>query len=578
MNRRLLHCTVGVVVGVFVSGLLVAPAVAADPPELRYGFETDRDYIYDVTIAGEITDRKSTHKGALTYRAAKVSDSQFVLECSGMLAETVTTDDMPAMPPIPPIPPFHFRGGPMHVWGRGTSTTFSRTGTLISTKSDNFLPFVLGLQDVLVVEPLPEKPQATWTAERDIAVVERMSVGPFFSRLRSFYGEVKTIGKERTEYSVVEQKDGVVRIRKTYSLKTLPDEGVVRFDMSGDGEFEFDTAKGIILSQKAEYKIQVNEKNLTLTIPASVSYRLVSESEMAERKQQKEDEAAARAEAERPTPLEPGEREKLIAELRSGNEQQILAAAQRLAKAPATGQRTDVGRALIAAMKDHRPDTQKAIIQALGVWRIPEAERAMIAALRGRHAAFVGRDALAVLAKFRTTAAAQAAAASLASSFTRRAAGDALVAIGPIAEEFTIPFVKDRDHFVSSEACRVLGEIGGEASLVALKQQLLESRDRMGTRDITRAIDDIERRGGQPPVMLEEDDDELAGPASDAVMRTWHDATRSFQIEAQLLKFENDQVTLRRQDGRVITLPLAKLCEEDREFVKQQATAVNPFD
>lgn len=574
MSHRL-FCWGAWAVWVVVFGLLVSSPAAAEPPELRYGFEADRDYVYDVTITGEITDRKSTHKGTLTYRASKVSDSQFVLGCNGRLTETVTAED--ALP-MPPIPPLRFRGGPMHVWGRGTTTTFSRTGTLISTKSDNFLPFVLGLQDVLVVEPLPEKPQASWTTETDIAVVERMSVGPFFSRLRSFYGEMKTIGKERVEYRIVERKDGAVRIRKTYSLKTLPDEGIVRFDMSGGGEFEFDAAQGLILSQKAEYKIQVNEKNLTLTIPVSVNYRLVDESEMAERKQQKEDEAAARAEAEKPTPLEPGEREKLIAELRSADDQRIQAAAQRLAKAPPTGQRADVGRALIAAMKGRRPDTLKALIQAIDVWRIPEAERAMIGALRSQHAAFVGRDALAVLAKYRTTAAAEAAAAGLGNSFTRRAAGEALRAIGPIAEEFTIPFVKDRDNFVSSEAARVLGEIGGEASLEALKQQLLESRRLMGTRELTQAIDAIERRGGQPPVMPDDDDDEFAIPTSDAVTRTWHDATRSFQVEAQLLKFEDGQVTLRREDGRVITLPLEKLCEEDRAFVKQQATAVNPFD
>ena len=66
-----------------------------------------------------------------------------------------------------------------------------------------------------------------------------------------------------------------------------------------------------------------------------------------------------------------------------------------------------------------------------------------------------------MLAKFRTPEAAAAAAAALASPHTRREAADALIDMGPVAEDVTIPFIKDRDQWISSDACRVVGEIGG---------------------------------------------------------------------------------------------------------------------
>lgn len=562
--------------GVLVCGLPGLPAAGAESSGLRYGFKTDQDYLYEITIVGEVSDRKSTNKGILTYRARKDSDAQFILAATGILPERwESTDDGPSIGPRPPFGPPMGLGMPVFAGQAGT--TFSRTGKVISTKSDAHLPFVLGLQDSLVVEPLPEGSEESWTTTMDIAVVERMSVGPFFSRLRSFQGEMKTIAKEQIDYNIVEKKGAVVRIRKTYSMKTLPDEGIVRFDMSGGGEFEFDTERGVIISHSAEYKILVNEKNITLAIPVSVNYRLLSDAEMAERKKQRDEAAAAKAAAMEPKPFEPGEREKLITELRSGNPQRVQAAAQRLSRVIRDDQPADdIGRALVAALTGTNASLHKDVFKALVVWTVPEAKPAAISAMKSRMSPFVGDEALAVLAKFKTADVAQAVAGSLVDPHNRRKAADALIAMGPIAEEPTIPFIKDRDHWVCSEACRVVGEIGGQKSLQALKEQLVEHRGPMGPRDFTQAIDAIERRGGQPPAMpAEAESSELA---SDGVARIWHDATRSFQVEAQFVKFENDQVTLRRKDGRVITLPLEKLCEEDRKFVEDQSKVVNPFE
>ena len=161
--------------------------------------------------------------------------------------------------------------------------------------------------------------------------------------------------------------------------------------------------KGVILSQSAKYKILVNEKNITLTIPVSVEYRLLSDAEIAERKRKKEEAAAEKAAAEKPKPFEAGEQDKLLADLRSEDAERVQAAAQRLARVVRKNEPAEpIGRALIAAIDGPDPMLHKDIFKALNVWLVPEAKQAAIRALRGDKAPFVGKQALAILEKFKT--------------------------------------------------------------------------------------------------------------------------------------------------------------------------------
>ncbi len=69
-------------------------------------------------------------------------------------------------------------------------------------------------------------------------------------------------------------------------------------------------------------------------------------------------------------------------------------------------------------------------------------------------------------------------------------------------------------------------------------------------------------------------------PAPAAKARTWTDSTGKFKIDAQLVEFKDDQVTLRRTDGKTISLPLNRLSQQDQQFVKTSQAkpeAENPF-
>lgn len=62
-------------------------------------------------------------------------------------------------------------------------------------------------------------------------------------------------------------------------------------------------------------------------------------------------------------------------------------------------------------------------------------------------------------------------------------------------------------------------------------------------------------------------------------MRTWTDSTGSFNLEASFVATNGKQVKLKNADGKVLTLALDKLSQEDQDYVNDQADAddANPF-
>ena len=59
--------------------------------------------------------------------------------------------------------------------------------------------------------------------------------------------------------------------------------------------------------------------------------------------------------------------------------------------------------------------------------------------------------------------------------------------------------------------------------------------------------------------------------------RTWKDDTGLFSIEATFEKLDGNSVQLKKADGVIVTLPLARLSEADQQHVAK-LTAVNPFE
>ena len=65
----------------------------------------------------------------------------------------------------------------------------------------------------------------------------------------------------------------------------------------------------------------------------------------------------------------------------------------------------------------------------------------------------------------------------------------------------------------------------------------------------------------------------MIGIASASEERTWTDTTGKFNITAELVHVENNQVLLRSSDGRELKVPLERLSDADRKFIAAQSPA-----
>ena len=79
-NSVRLAVLVGLCVGIIPS---VAQTADAEAPKLRYGFQADREYPYQIEIHAKIVDQKIDRQGELVYKVLSANEDQAVLKTSG---------------------------------------------------------------------------------------------------------------------------------------------------------------------------------------------------------------------------------------------------------------------------------------------------------------------------------------------------------------------------------------------------------------------------------------------------------------------------------------------------------------
>jgi hypothetical protein len=195
------------------------------------------------------------------------------------------------------------------------------------------------------------------------------------------------------------------------------------------------------------------------------------------------------------------------------------------------------------------------------------------------------RPAIEALATLKTEKAAEAVAAQM--PRYRGEAAKALKQMGPIAEAATISLLKNNDFWMRRETIGVLAEIGGRDAMKALLE-LAKGLPEHESHDMRQAINTIQRRlatlpkgtdmpsrhaAKKPTGRGAKEPSETAASAGDQEMRTWHDASGKFEIEATLVSLKDQTVTLKKKDGRTIRVPLKKLGAEDQKFIREQSQA-----
>lgn len=558
-------------------------AAAQNPRLLRYGFQAGKQYAYDVKIHADTEDTEETREGVLTYTVLSATDEQVVLRQSGGLAERVKPK--PGKMVIPMGPPM-FMGPPAGMFGGPEGITINRQGRVLVSGDLTSLPYLLGDRELLLIEELPAEPKNTWVKQTDVVIRQRSGGGPF-GRMR-FGGPfadstTDRTAKERIDFTVAGTQPDGVRITKRYSLQTEQQGGEgPRFQMTGSGEFLFDPTEGVIKLLTMKYEVRVHEKNTTVQIPITVTCRLLTPAELAEHQKRAEEARAAAEEAAKPKALAAGDRAELLRDLRSGDENRMKSAADRLAKATVDGNPAEVAKALAPLLSHANSWVQGAAAKALEVWVVPEVEADLIKATTSGNL-WVRASAIRALGKIKTPQAAEAVAAQMYRH--RGEAGEALRAIGPMAEQAAIGCLRDRDFWVRVEACKVLEHIGGQAALEALRRHAAQAEP-LETMHLQRAITAIEQRLANAPATPEPAAPASTAPpptetavapaaaASQGGFRTWRDSSGVYQIEAVLVEYKDQKVTLKKKDGSTIQIPLEKLSTADQQFVVGQS----PFE
>ena len=206
-------------------------------------------------------------------------------------------------------------------------------GRVLDSSGGAPLPYLLGDLAELVVEPLPEAEQNTWTITADPGVAVVSLQYPFcrFSR-PGFREGVPAV--EKTVYTVEEASDKLISIAKHYEMTSAATlGGKPRIEAVGDGKLKFDVPRGVFASLDYDIRVTVRDANKTEETPLHVTYRLLSEQDLAEAaeeaKQAKQE--AEKTRQEKAQPLAEKEIDNAVADLASEDADRVAESLKLLA-------------------------------------------------------------------------------------------------------------------------------------------------------------------------------------------------------------------------------------------------------
>jgi hypothetical protein len=494
---------------------------------LRYRFEPESRSIYDVKITAIIGDIREVREGSLTLEAVESTDQQTTLKAEGSLNLRRQSRDGS---PVTVMPDIRF-GMPTsdNVNIRTSPFSIDRYGNVVDIEVQTSLPYMLGDFEQLVLDELPKPSgEQEWKREREVSVVRSTRTSPFprMIRPRGFggpgFGPPRGFGppvgfgpgngeeanedgrsaKETVDWKIQSREDGGIQVAKIYQLKTDDKvNGRPRRQLTGEGEMTFDPQKGLWRSGLMKYEIDIQDEGASATIPVTVSFRLLNESESAKRAEEAKvakarNEAAMKKAAEdaKPKPLTAADRKRLLIDLRSSDEHVVQKAGDKLANSiPPEKYDDEVAEGLASAIASTNGFPRFSLAKALVVWGSPKQEKVYVKMLStGDH--LVLGPAIQGLAKCQTQTAAKVMVGELKELSSRHEASKALKTMDPEYVEVELQaLLEERDVFTRNEATKILQEIGTSKSIPAL-EKLRDSDRPFAEHHAKEAIRAIERR------------------------------------------------------------------------------------
>lgn len=451
---------------------ILLPAAAQEKSEapLKYRLKPGEAYVYAVTVVADRSDAIETLKGNIHLTVKSADDKVIHMTHSGILNSSVKAKVITKGPRMTP------RGPTAIVKSREFSVTPS--GKVLKLSGEQSLSYLLGNVPQLLIEPLAPDGKNRWEHSNEMNVLEVENTFPF-SRL-SPKTQKKSTATAITKCEIVDRKDNLVKIKKTYELKTalLAENNMPHFQMDGSGELEFDSQAGVMKSCDYKATLTVNVTNASIRVPITVAYRLMTADEVAALKKETA-ERLAKLKEEQKTPesktLSDGDITIALAQLDSKNNFTFREAADKLTKTnPDEARRDEVTTKLESLLKERDFTVRMAGAKALKTWGTAKNVPALIALLKDDNG-LAKNAAIEALGSIKDIKSAEAVAAILPEFSSQRPAVEALKSMGPIAEKPVLAQLKHNDWKVRFEACKVLAVIGTKDSLADLKAALSDS-------------------------------------------------------------------------------------------------------
>jgi hypothetical protein len=441
--------------------------------KLHYDWRKGQTYVYRVRVIGERGNDTENRTGEVTYKvkSTQLGEIQLAMN-SNMKYEAAANPRRYVLLPGRHVGFLSNADGAKEV-----TITIDPHGRLLESKGEAPLPYLLGDLSELIVEPLPQAEQASWTISGDPGVAVVSLQYPFWRFSRPGFRE-GVPAAEKTVYTVLEGSDKLITIAKHYEMSSAATlAGKPRIEATGDGKLKFDTERGVFASLDFDIRVTVRDSNKTEETPLHITYRLLSEQDIAEaaRDAQRAAEEAKKAKLEKARPLTDKEIETALADLTSDDAERITNSAKLLAEKKPQNADPKIAKALESIMLKsenvrHRTDAAT----ALKNWSTPECVPGLIEALMKDQWPPVKSNAMEALCKYTPKEAIKPVALQLINLQTRGAAVKFLKAVGPDAEDAVLAHVGNKDPWVRAEVCELLGALGTKKSLPALEKAVAD--------------------------------------------------------------------------------------------------------
>lgn len=302
--------------------------------------------------------------------------------------------------------------------------------------------------------------------------------GPFFGGQREKV--VQLPAAQTATYSAEASNDNaIVVIRKHLEIKTVESRGALaRMQLAGDGEIVFDVQAGLPRKVSFSGKFMLRDEGASAEVPVSFQCERIaggeSDAGSPDLPQSADGAKAPPAPPAEATPAAKAQLDGFLADLQADDKDwdKCFKALEALSLLePIASRRDEVAVVLNAYLAERNYSACASALLAVRRWGTARNVPALVQLLDSAKPAAIRRRALEVLGNLGDASAAAAIAARLREPSDRGAASRALCALGRAAEDATLSLLADKDADVRNEACKVLGHIGGEKSIAALKER-----------------------------------------------------------------------------------------------------------